>query len=252
MIPSRLRSSLASPAATWWAAGAAILLAAPSLFSELQGDDFIFLAEVQAGASAIDLFDPFHFSTQGQEHVSVLKARGELPWWVDNGARLRFWRPITSVSHFLDFSLWPEAAWLMHAQNLAWYVLLIFLAATLYRRLSGQAWVAGLATWLYAVDDCHAQPVGWITARNTIMGAAVGSAGRGAQPRPGDPEPKARAPSEQSSAAPKSIGDVTRLGGDVREAESCRRAPASELPGDLGPTPMANEGCSLPRSFASC
>ena len=26
------------------------------------------------------------------------------------------------------------------------------------------------------MDDCHAQPVGWITARNTLMGATVGLA----------------------------------------------------------------------------
>ena len=176
MIPGRLRLWLASPSATRWAVAFALVLASPSLFEGLQGDDFNFLAAVQDGESATNVFDPFRFRTEGQEHVSVMKARGELPWWVDDGARLCFWRPITSASHYLDFVFWPDSAWFMHAQNLAWYGLLIFLVAALYRRSSMPPWAVGLAVWLYAVDDCHAQPVGWITARNTLMGATVGLA----------------------------------------------------------------------------
>ncbi len=113
MIPGRLRLWLALPSATRWAVAFALVLASPSLFEGLQGDDFNFLAAVQDGESATNLFDPFRFRTEGQAHVSVMKARGELPWWVDDGARLRFWRPITSASHYLDFALWPNAAWFL-------------------------------------------------------------------------------------------------------------------------------------------
>ena len=110
MIPERIRPWLASPSATRWAVAFALVLASPSLFEGLQGDDFNFLAAAQDGESATNLFDPFRFRTEGQTHVAVMKERGELPWWVDDGARLRFWRPITSVSHYLDFVLWPNAS----------------------------------------------------------------------------------------------------------------------------------------------
>src|SRR5690606_9563033 len=37
-----------------------------------------------------------------------------------------------------------------------------------------QAWIAGLALLLFAVDDAHAASVGWIAARHGVIGAVFG------------------------------------------------------------------------------
>jgi len=44
---------------------------------------------------------------------------GFMPWWVYPGMRASFWRPLTVLTHLLDYRL-CRSAWLMHAQSLAW------------------------------------------------------------------------------------------------------------------------------------
>jgi hypothetical protein len=62
----------------------------------------------------------------------------------------------------------------MHAQSLAWFFGFVFAAATLYRRIMGPTIVAGLAALLFALDDAHATPAGWLAGRNTLLAAFLG------------------------------------------------------------------------------
>ncbi len=79
-----------------------------------------------------------------------------------------------------------SVAWLMHAQSLLWYALLVLCATRLYRRLFAlpdpdtgdaaqappwPAWAAGLAAVLYAVDDAHGVPAAWLVHRNGVVAA---------------------------------------------------------------------------------
>jgi hypothetical protein len=59
----------------------------------------------------------------------------------------------------------------MHAESIAWYALLVFAAAMLFRRTIG---VGGMAGLLYAVDLGHAFPAGWIANRNALIAADFG------------------------------------------------------------------------------
>jgi hypothetical protein len=85
-----------------------------------------------------------------------------------------FWRPVTVLTHWLDYQLWPTQTWIMHAHSLLWYGGLAFAVALLYRRTMGAAWIAGLAALLYAIDDAHGPPVGWIANRNTVIATFFG------------------------------------------------------------------------------
>ena len=61
--------------------------------------------------------------------------------------------PVCEVAaKFVTYALWPQSPWLMHAHSLAWYGVLVGVAAWVYRRVlagRGSAWIPGLAALLY-------------------------------------------------------------------------------------------------------
>jgi hypothetical protein len=117
--------------------------------------------------------DLFRFM-DGRENINRLMDYGLLPWWTDSTIKGAFWRPITSITHWIDYHLWPENSIMMHLQNVLWYCLLCMAAGSLYRKFIPIAWVAGLAALLYAVDDTHATPVAFLASRNAIIAAVFG------------------------------------------------------------------------------
>jgi hypothetical protein len=103
---------------------------------------------------------------------------GVLPWWSDPEVKLAFWRPLSAVTHLVDWSLWPRSPFIMHLQSLFWFALALVAVAAFYRRFfaafgGGGAWAAGLAIFLYALDDAHGPAIGWIANRNAMVAVAA-------------------------------------------------------------------------------
>ena len=100
---------------------------------------------------------------------------GAFPWWMD-GIRFRayFFRPLSSLSHWLDYLLWPDSPLVMHAQSLFWYAVLVGLATLLYQRIMGITWAAGLAALFFALDDAHGFAAGWLANRNALLSCVFG------------------------------------------------------------------------------
>ena len=94
---------------------------------------------------------------------------GLIPWWTAEDFRGTNWRPLTALTHWLDYQLYPNSPMLMHAHNLIWFVAVIFLVAVLYRKLLGPVWIAGLAALLYMIDDSNYFPAMWIANRNLLL-----------------------------------------------------------------------------------
>ncbi len=108
----------------------------------------------------------------GDGHPDQNRARmelGFLPWWAPEDWKIAFWRPLCAITHWADWKLFGDRAWIMHIHNLIWYGLLVYALAILYRRLLVPPWVAGLAGLLYLLDASHALPVGWIATRNAAF-----------------------------------------------------------------------------------
>lgn len=157
-----------------------LVLALPSLWGGVQLDDFTIRA-ASRGCETVRLagsrWEPFTFLDGDPEHTRKLMERGLVPWWTDPHCRLAFMRPLTAVTHMLDYLVWPDLPWLMHLQSLLWFALLIWAVATLYRRLicrTAPAWIAALAGLLFTLDDAHAMPVGWLANRNALLAAVFG------------------------------------------------------------------------------
>lgn len=122
-------------------------------------------------ASRYDLFS-FVDGDPGRTHF--LMDTGFLPWWTAEGLRLNFFRPLTVLTHVLDYELWPNNAPLMHLHSLLWFAALTFAAACFYRRVMGPAWVAGLAALLYALDETHGFCAAWLANRNALVATLFG------------------------------------------------------------------------------
>ncbi len=116
----------------------------------------------------------FRFLDGDPARTMKLMDHGGLPWWTVPEAKGSFWRPVTILTHWLDYRLWPNAAWLMHLHSVAWYGLLVLGAAALYRRMMGAGVAAGLALVLFAIDDAHAMPAAWLANRNAMVSAVFG------------------------------------------------------------------------------
>lgn len=176
--PSRLRRWLAHPALAWVLTALAVLLAAPALFSGLQADDYFHRAWLRPFPEFPELTGPkwdlFAFSYGDPERVQRLMDLGIAPWWTLPELKMAFCRPLSALAHALDYWLWPDNPALMHAHNLVWFAAFIAGACLCYRRILGPGMAAGLAMLLFALDDAHATPAGWIAGRNTLIAAALG------------------------------------------------------------------------------
>jgi hypothetical protein len=163
-LTDRVAGLLDRPGWPLWVALAAMAACLPSLAGGFAMDDHGMAQLLSEGAPAWDLFDFTRFGT-----VVQAQERGFLGWWASPSWSVSFFRPLSGMSHGLDFALWPGAPWAMHAHNLLLYGLLCGLVATLYRRLGTPLAAAGLAALLFAFDDVHAQTVGWISGRNAVL-----------------------------------------------------------------------------------
>jgi hypothetical protein len=162
------------------AAGLAVLLTAPSLGVGWVIDDNVqrlrFFGSDKLPEIPADPWKFFTFSDGDPEQTLRLMDRGIWPWWTYKNIHAAFWRPLTVLTHWLDYSLWPDHPALMHAQSVIWYAAVAWVVALLYRRFLGATWVAGLAAVLYAVDDGRGMPVGFLANRNALVATFFGMA----------------------------------------------------------------------------
>ncbi len=159
-------------------AALAMLLALPSLWTGLMVDDHAHRAvftNPSGLAVMMEPFDMFAFVEGEPERTRLLKNLG-FPWWTLDELRLAFWRPVTTLTHWLDYAVWPETPWLMHLHSLLWFGALIVAVTLMHRRFMGVGWPAVIATLIYAMDDAHAWPVFWIANRNALLSAVFGIA----------------------------------------------------------------------------
>jgi hypothetical protein len=153
----------------------AVALCLPALGNGWQSDDYfhrvVLRGDVDSGYSPLELFSVMR---HGPEVLRQYVDLGLFPWWTSEEFRLAFLRHLSAVTHWLDYRLWPDSAFLQHAHSLLWLGALVAAAAVFFRRIHGAAWVAGLAALLYAVDDAHGAPAGWLANRNALVATLFG------------------------------------------------------------------------------
>ena len=164
----RIREWLGSSSATWFFPVLALALSLPALGFGLQTDDHALAQRLRHGLPPTSLF------SSPPAELQLLRSVGMLAWWSSPRVAVQFVRPLSSLWHALDYSLWPEHAWFMHLENGIVYALVVLVASLLYRRLQLESAVVGLASLLFAIDDGHGAGIGWISSRNTLLSSLFG------------------------------------------------------------------------------
>ncbi|MDA8140338.1 MAG: hypothetical protein M0036_16950 [Desulfobacteraceae bacterium] len=156
----------------------AVLLTSGSITTGLQSDDYIHRYKLKQRGSIAGLpsamMDLYTFTSGIPEENQKLIEVGEAPWWTLPQLRVSFFRPLAAFSLWLDYQLWPEKPSWMHVHSLIWFWLMIWTAAILYRRFMTTTWIAGLAALLFAIDDTHGVPAGWLANRYVLIAAVFG------------------------------------------------------------------------------
>jgi hypothetical protein len=157
-------------------AALALLLSLQTLSLGWMGDDFVQRAFVLEHLHAKDTPTPFWDMFDAVGHgrpldAWVRAAVGQVPWWASTHLSLAFFRPLSVLTHYLDYALWPKSPALMHAHNSLWLAALVLLVGVLYRELLGRGGLAALCLLLYTVDDARVEGTAWIAGRNTVVTA---------------------------------------------------------------------------------
>ena len=150
-----------------------LVLCTPALGVGLVADDLLqeLFFRDKPGIDGISRrpFDLFRFASGDPAVARKLMNAGIFPWWADPRAILAFFRPLSCATHWIDHELWPSRPWLMHAQSLLWFGVLLAIVSALYRRFARGGGAAALALFFYAVDDAHGPVVAWLANRNMII-----------------------------------------------------------------------------------
>jgi len=177
-IKDKLSAFLSHRQMPWMMALLAMLFVLPSLRIGWQMDDnfhrLILLGKTPPNGEKLSPLNLFSFLNGDPVKNHTLMDNGFLPWWTLKDIRIRFFRPLTIFTHWLDYRLWPDNAALMHLQSLLWYGALIAAASFFYRRMLGVGWMAGLAAFFYAFDYSHGMPAGWLANRNAVIATFFG------------------------------------------------------------------------------
>ena len=174
----RIWSLLSSPRVALLAAGVAVVLNLSSVGTGWHVDDLYHRAQFLEIGPLSDSSNMtnrmFDFLSGDPEQILTFKELGVLPWWANDHLKISFWRPLSSFTHVIDYALWPQSAPLMHLHSVAWLGLLVFLTALWYRQAMAFSSVAGLSAILYALDDAHGLPAGFLANRNAIVATTLG------------------------------------------------------------------------------
>ena len=171
----RVTRWLGHPSAPFVSAGIAFVLTLPSLGTGFIVDDYVHRALfLELPPFAGDPLDMFAFVRGGPERIEELR-RLALSWWSADDLKLAFWRPLTALTHILDYAAWPDAPWLMHLHSVLWYCAAVVVVGLLFVRIMGAGWPSGLATFAYAVSHTHAMPVFFLANRNALLSVFFGA-----------------------------------------------------------------------------
>jgi len=157
-----------------------ILLILPSLLSGFHSDDYFQLLLLRDNGlldrqSDGSLFGLFSFIDADLAHRQQLQLYGVIPWLAADDFYFRFWRPLTEVTHYIDFSLLPEQAWFAHLHSGVWYLLLSYCVYRLAYECNQQRKEVAVLAWLiFLFDGQHVANIGWIANRNALVASVFG------------------------------------------------------------------------------
>lgn len=158
-------------------AAVGVLLRAPMLKSGFAIDDYAQLAMLD-GTYPVprEPWDLYNFSDGTAEEADTLRHKGFFPWFTHREIRLSMFRPLASALVALDHQLFGDDALPFHIHSALWWVGSVLAVAWLFAAFLPRG-VAYLALALFAVDESHTLPFGWIANRCSVGSLFFGTLG---------------------------------------------------------------------------
>jgi hypothetical protein len=126
-----------------------------------------------SGSFSTILCDLFGLS-RNPRCLGLMRSYGALPWWTPDDLKCSLCRPVSALTHWLDYRFFPDSPALMHAHNIAWFAGVVFLITVVYRRLMGTGATAGLAALLFLLDGNTYFPAAFIANRGYFLALFFG------------------------------------------------------------------------------
>jgi hypothetical protein len=159
---------------------AALLLGLPSLKLGLQFDDIyhrvvmLDLAEEDYRVDDASLFGLYSFLDGDSERNRYLMNQGVLPWWALPEIKYTFFRPLTELSIWIDYQLWPDTIELMHLHSLLWFCLSVLACFFFFRSLTDNLYSSLLASACFLLSATHGITLAWLASRNALIAIFFG------------------------------------------------------------------------------
>jgi hypothetical protein len=150
-----------------------VALALPSLGAGFFTDDLAHLFVMSDRPSAAAVLDLFYFSSGNTAELETSLRAGRVPWWTEPQIRVAFFRPLSALTHLLDYRLWRTQALGYHVTNVLLWTCVLLTASALIRRLAPTPRAAMLSFLIFAVADAHAFVITWIANRNALIATAL-------------------------------------------------------------------------------
>jgi len=104
------------------------------------------------------------------DEVIAFKRFGLAPWWTDLDVRIHFWRPLPSMTHWLEYQAFGPSPIVAHLVSIAFYALSVFPVYRLPARYPPVRLPLVMGVAVYALDDAHALNIVWVANRNETIG----------------------------------------------------------------------------------
>ena len=101
-------------------------------------------------------------------HVQQGLTRANVVWAFTTKA-VDYWRPLTWLTHMLDWQLYGPRAGGHHLTNVILHVVNSLLLFAVWRRMTGQLWPSAFLAGLFALHPLHAGTVAWVTSRKDVL-----------------------------------------------------------------------------------
>ena len=153
-----------------------LLLTAPSILTGFYADDYGHQITLRQDIpdSPMKPWSLYDFASH-DDWSKIHNPFFEFPFWTADEWSIRFFRPVSSLLLWFQFSLFGDWATGYHLVSLFMFVLVLLSAFRLYRNLGFSLPDAKRATLLFAVCDAASLPVGWIANQNTLCVALSSS-----------------------------------------------------------------------------
>jgi len=162
-----------------WAIVIALLLVSPAMWIGLQLDDYFHWSLVTkqtllpATSDQAGIFGLFSFLDGEMDRTHELMNLGMVPWWTLDTVQYAFWRPVSELTHGIDYLFLSQWPWLMHVHGLWYFVLLLFFTAKLFEEIHGDKSAGRTSSrwafWIFALSYTHGLPAAWLANRNAIL-----------------------------------------------------------------------------------